>query len=102
MSKFDVRYEKFLDEGTMIIRYDAPDGDTISSITDVEPEMWNLSVAEQPYRFDYRVIWETSYNSGSYTLDPVPLSQRVWLEISLNKTINKCSPALSSISVNYI
>ena len=101
LSKLDVRFDKFLETGKAIFRFDAPDGDTISSVTNVLPQIWNVSEAELPYVFDYRVIWETSFDSDIYTLNPVASSQRVWIEVSLNKTMNKGTPALSGLSVSY-
>jgi hypothetical protein len=101
LSNLDVRLDKFLDMGKTIIRFDAPSGDVINSIDNVLPEIWNVAGSEHPYVFDYRVIWETSYNSDNYTTDPVPLSQRVWIELTLNKTVSGGTPAISALNVTY-
>lgn len=101
LSKLDARFNKFVDEGKVIFRFDAPGSDTISSVVNVTPDIWNVSEAEAPYVFDYKIIWETSYDSGVYTNVPVPLSSRVWIEVTLDKTINKGTPALSGLTIDY-
>lgn len=102
LSHFDVRYDKFLDSGKAIFRFDAPEGETISSIDNVVPQIWNVSESELPYTFSYRVLWETSAGSGSYTVDqPVGLSNSVWIEVTLNKTLGNGTPALSGLVVSY-
>lgn len=100
-SVLDLGYDKFLSTGKAILRFDAPDGDTISSVTSVDPHIYNVAESDVPDVFDYRVIWETSYNSGSYTLTPVPLSNRVWVEVTLTETTGKGTPALSGLTVSY-
>lgn len=101
LSKLDARYEKFADTGKTIIRFDAPDGQTISEIENVTPDIWNVLEAELPDVFDYNVIWETTYNSGVYTDTPVADSQRVWIEVTLNKAPNGATPMLSGLNVEY-
>jgi len=102
MSKLDIRYEKFLDTGKTIIRFDAPTDTTISTIRSITPQMWNVPEYLVNDAFSYRVIWETSYNSGSYTLTPVPLSRRVWIEVTLNKMEDGGTPALSGLLLNSV
>jgi len=101
VSHMDLRYDSFADTGRTIIRFDAPTGSTISSVSDVELDMFNVAVGEKPFLFDYRVIWETSHESGTYTTEPVPLSQRVWVEITLNKANTGTTPALSGMTIAY-
>lgn len=101
LSRLEARYDKFLDLGRTILRFDAPDAETISSVDSVAPEIYNISEAELSSIFSYRVIWETTYDSGVYTLTPVPFSQRVWIEVSLSKSLKKASPALSGLIVSY-
>jgi hypothetical protein len=101
LGNVDVRYHSFLDAGKFIVRFDAPAGATISNVDNVIPEIWNVSEAELPDVFDYRVIWETSYDSGTYTTSPVSLSNRVWIEVTLNKRTGKGTPALSGLIVDY-
>lgn len=100
MNEFDVRYDKFLDTGKVIYRIDAPDSETFSTAPDVTPLIYNVSLADIPYVFDYRVIWETAYNSEVYTTNPVPLSTRVWVEVTLNKTTTGITPVLSALKLN--
>lgn len=97
LSNLDLRYNKYLDEGKALIRIDAPSGETISTVANVLPEMWNVPEAVQPQVFSYRTIWETSFDSGIYTTTPVALSDRVWLEITLSKTPGGGTPALSGL-----
>jgi hypothetical protein len=100
LSFFDLRYDKFLSTGKIILRMDAPTGQTISSIDNVTPSIFNVSEAELPYVFSYRVIWETA-TSGVYSLDPVAFSDKVWIEVELDETIGKGTPSLSGLKVEY-
>lgn len=101
LSDVDVRYDKFLSTGKTIIRLDAPDGHVINAIDSVFPKIWNVSQAMLNDVFSYRVIWETSYNSGNYTLSPVSNSQRVWIEVTLDQAVSGHTPVLSSLIANY-
>jgi len=100
LSFLDLRYDKFLTTGKIMLRFDAPTGKTISSIDSVQPNIYNVSEAELPYVFSYRVIWETAV-PGTYTLTPVPFSSHVWIEVSLNETIRYGTPSLSGLKVEY-
>ncbi len=101
LSSVDARFEKFSDVGRTIIRFDAPTGETISNVTNILPSIYNVLESEVPDIFDYRIIWETADGSGVYTETPVPLSQRVWIEVTLRKTLGKGTPALSKLIVEY-
>lgn len=101
ISKLDVRYDKFLDIGKAIIKFDAPTGRTISNITSVIPQIWNIPEYQVSDVFSYRVLWETSFNSGTYTLTPVPSSQRIWMEVTLKKNNLGATPALSGLILKY-
>lgn len=101
LSKLDVRYDKFLDTGKTIIRFDAPAGDTISNIVSLTPQIWNVPEYQVSSVFSYRVIWETAYNSNVYTLNKVPSSQRIWIEVTLNKTPEGGTPSLSGLILKY-
>lgn len=97
----DVRYDKFLPTGKTMIRFDAPAGKTISEVSSVLPRIYNVAEALIPQVFSYRIIWETSYNSGVYTTTPVSNSARVWVEVTLNQTPGKGTPALSGLTLSY-
>lgn len=97
----DVRYDKFLPLGKTMIRFDAPAGKTISDVSSVIPQIYNVAEALIPQVFSYRIIWETTYNSGIYTTTPVPNSARVWVEVTLNQTPGKGTPALSGLTLSY-
>lgn len=101
LSNIDLRYNKFLSTGKSLIRFDAAEGQTISDVVDLSADIWNVSEAEQSDVFSYRVIWETSYQSGVYTTNTVPLSDRVWIEVTLNLTVNGATPSLSGITLHY-
>lgn len=100
LAQLDLRYDKFLSEGKTILRFDAPDGETISDVTSVQPHIYNVPEALVDDVFEYRVIWETANNSGFYTLDNVSNSQKVWIEVTLKNT-DGYTPALSGLSVEY-
>lgn len=100
-SFLDLGLDKFLGTGKTILRLDAPSGDTISSVDSVLPQIYNIAESEVPSCFSYRTIWETSYDSGSYTLTPIAYSARVWIEITLNQTEGAGTPALSGLIVSY-
>lgn len=100
LSNLDVRYDKFLDLGKAMIRYDAPAGETVFDVDNVLPQIFNVSEAEMPDIFDYKLVWETSLNSGVYTeIPPGSPAERVWIEVTLRKTQGKGSPALSGLTV---
>lgn len=102
MSFLDIRHDKFADESSVILRFDAPDGETISSVDSVNPQIWNVPEYLIDDVFSYQVIWETAFESGSYTTTPVPLSQRVWIKVTLNSGPDgDQAPALSNLIVNY-
>ena len=101
LSNLDLRYDKFLSTGKGMFRFDAPTGRTISAVSSVQPQIWNVSEAEIPRIFSYRTIWETTFNSGVYTTTPVPSSKRVWIEVTLNATSGGGSPALSGLTLSY-
>jgi hypothetical protein len=83
-----------------MLRFDAPTGKVINSIDSVTPNIYNVSEAELPFVFSYRVIWDTGV-SGAYTLDPVPFSDHVWIEVTLNETVRYGTPSLSGLKVEY-
>jgi hypothetical protein len=101
LSKLDARYDKFLDVGKTMIRFDAPAGKTISNVSSIQPLAYNVSQAELDDVLSFRTVWETSFNSGTYTLSPVALSHRVWVEVTMNKTLNGGTPALNGLSITY-
>lgn len=100
LSHLDLRFNKFGTEGKTMIRIDAPDGGTISSILDIQPQIWNVHPAELSNVFEYRVIWETFPDSGIYTETPQPNSEKVWIEVTLKNT-KGWSPSLSGLIVDY-
>jgi hypothetical protein len=98
LSDLDIRYDKFLPTGRMIFKFDAPEGQTISSITSVTPKIYNVSPSLLSQAFSHRVI----YNDGSiYTLDNPGSSNSVWIEVTLNQLPDGTAPVLSDLVVNY-
>ena len=100
LSRFDVRKDKFLSEGSAILRFDAPEGESINSIDQVTPHIWNVPLVEHVDVFDYNVIWEEPENSGTYTTTPVSGSSRVWIDVTLKGT-RGWTPALSGLEISY-
>ncbi len=98
LHKFDIRYEKYLGEGQAMLRIES-DGDAISSVDSVTPILANCSSSEAPSSFSFEPVWETSEDSGIYTLDPVPGSSKVWLRVTLRKTINGGAPTMPFLIV---
>ena len=101
ISHMDLRYDSFADTGKTILKFDAPLGQTVSSVSDVQIDSYNISAGEKPSIYSYRTIWETSFDSGTYTTTPVPSSQRVWIELTMNKAVNGTSPAISGVTLTY-
>jgi len=102
LSFLDVRYDKFQDTGKVIIRFDAPTDTTFNRIDNVTPYIYNVSQAELPYAFNYRVLWETYPGSGDFVDgDTGDTSSTVWIEVTLNKTVGLGTPALSGIEVDF-
>lgn len=98
LSDIDIRSQKFLDTGKTIIKFTAPNGTTIQSVEEVIPKMYNVPDELVSTAFSYRVIYR---QGSSYTLDPVPGSTSVWIEVSLNKLGDGTAPVLSDLIVNY-
>ena len=101
LSRLDVRHDKFLDTGKTIIRFDAPEGELINEVTGVTPQIWNTSEGQLDDVFSYRTIWETSDDSGVYVTNQVEPTSHVWIEVTLNKSLGKGTPALSGLIVEY-
>lgn len=99
-SYLGAEYIKFLESGKFIVKFEPFTG-TISSVKDVQPEIFNVIQAEYPDVFSYRTIYETEYDSGVYTTTPVPFSQRVWIEVTLNNTQAGGTPAVSALTISY-
>lgn len=100
LSFLDLRYDKFLTTGKIILRFNAPPGKLINSIDSVTPNIYNVSEAELPSVFSYRVIWDTGV-AGTYSLNPVFGSTHVWIEVTLNETVRYGTPSLSGLKVEY-
>jgi hypothetical protein len=98
LSDMDVRSQKFLDSGKTIIKFTAPNNTTILNVEEVIPKMYNVPDELISTAFSYRVI----YRQGSlYTLDPIPGSTSIWIEVTLNKLGDGTAPVLSDLIVNY-
>ena len=102
-SLMDLRYGKFINTGQIIIRVDAPTNGVINRIENVTPQIFNVDQATLANVFSYTAIYETSYNSGFYTTDPlgVTASSRAWIRVTLNETSGGGTPALNGLSVTY-
>jgi len=98
LSDIDVKSQKFLDSGKTIIKFTAPDETTIQSVEEVIPKIYNVPEELMSTAFSYRVIYK---QGSSYTLDVVPGSTSVWIEVTLNKLGDGTAPVLSDLIVNY-
>lgn len=98
LSDIDVRYDKFLPTGKTIIKFDAPDGETISEVTNVTPKIYNVPLSLISSAFSYRVIYGYP---GAYQLNPTA-SNSVWIEITLNMLDDKTAPVLSDLVIDYV
>lgn len=98
LSDMDIRYDKFLPSGRIIFKFDAPEGQTISEITNVTPKIFNVAESLASDAFSYRVI----YNDGSiYTTENPGSSNTVWIEVTLNQMPDGTAPVLSDLIVDY-
>lgn len=100
LSRLDLRYNKYIREGRAMIRIDAPEGETISNVLDVQPQIWNVHPAELSNVFEYRVLWETDPGSGIFDTNPIANRDKIWLEVTLRNT-DSWSPALSGLIVDF-
>ena len=100
MSKLDIRFDKFIDTGKAIIKFDAPAGKTISAVTSVKPQIWNVPEFYVDNVFTYRVIWQGENNTFT-TEAPVSYSSSVWIEVSLGKTPDGGTPVLGGLIITY-
>jgi hypothetical protein len=98
LSDLDMRSQRFLESGKTIIKFTAPEDTLIYSVDDVIPKMYNVPEELISTAFSYRIIWKYS---GVYTLDEVPGSSSVWIEVTLNQLGDGTAPVLSDLIVNY-
>lgn len=99
LSDLDIRYDKFLPTGKTIIKFSAPEGQIIESITDVQPAIYNVPLSQMSNAFSYRVIYE---DSEGYSLNNPGSSNHVWIEVTLNMLDDKTAPVLSDLVISYI
>jgi hypothetical protein len=98
LSDIDIRCDKFLPTGRAIFKFDAPQGQTISSVDYVTPKIYNVSPAILSQVFNYRVI----YRDGSiYTTDNPGSSNTVWIEVTLSQLPDGTAPVLSDLIIGY-
>lgn len=96
LSDFDVRYDKFLPNGRTFIRFDAPQGKTINSITNVFPKIYNVSQTLLSSVFSYRVFYQ---NGSNFSLSNSGTSNTVYIEVNLSMLEDKNPPILSDLVV---
>lgn len=103
LAHLDLRYNKYLKEGTTLIRFDAPPGG-FQDITDVQPQIWNVHPAELSNVFSYRVVWPATISDPTPSLESevaLPNSERVWIEVTIKNT-DGWTPSLSGLIVDYV
>jgi hypothetical protein len=99
LSDLDIRYDKYLPTGRVMIKYTPPNGDLISEVTNVTPKIFNVPASSLSSAFSYRVIYESG---GSYTLENPGSSNYVWIEVTLSMLEDKTPPMLSDLIIDYI
>ena len=97
LSDLDIRYDKYLPTGKMLIKYTPPSG-TISQVTSVVPKIYNIPQSMLNTAFSYRII----YKSGStYTLSNPGSSNSIWIEVTLNMLDDNTPPVLTDLIITY-
>lgn len=99
LSDLDIRYDKYLSAGRMIVKYTPPNGDIITEITNVSPKIYNVPESLLSSAFSYRVIYKSG---GVYTLNNPGASNSVWIEITLNMLDDGTPPVLNDLVIEYI
>lgn len=100
LSDFDIRYDKYMPTGKMIIKFTPPNGDMISDIINVTPKIYNVPLSLISSAFSYRVIYSDG-DGGVFTLSNPGLSSEVWIEVTLNMLDDKTAPVLSDLIIQY-
>jgi hypothetical protein len=99
LSDLDIRYDKYLTSGKMIIKYTPPDGSIIYDVTNVTPKIYNVPQSLISTAFSYRVIYP---DGDGYALSSNPGgSNYVWIEVTLNMLDDKTAPVLSDLIIQY-
>jgi len=99
LSDLDIRYEKYLTSGKMIIKYTPPEDDLIYEVTNVTPKIYNVPQSLISTAFSYRIIYP---DGEGYSLSSNPGgSNYVWIEVTLNMLDDKTAPALSDLIIQY-
>lgn len=96
LSDFDIRYDKFLPVGRTFVRFDAPTGKTINSITNVSPKIYNVSQSLLSDVFSHRIFYK---NGASYTLTNPGTATTVFVEVNLSMLDDKNPPILSDLII---
>lgn len=98
LSDMDIRYDKYLPTGKMIVKFTPPNSEVISDIVNVTPKIYNIPLSQISSAFSYRVIYN---DSGTYTLSNPGASNFVWIEVTLNMLDDKTAPVLSDLIIQY-
>jgi len=99
LSDLDVKYEKYLQTGKIIIKYSAPVGTVVQEVTNVSPKIYNVAESQLDEAFSYRIIYD---DAGTYSLINPGASNHVWIEVTLNQLDDKTAPVLSDLIIEYI
>lgn len=102
LSDLDIRYDKFLPTGKMIIKFTPPNGDLVNNVINVTPKIYNVPLSLISTAFSYRVIYGVPSIGGmSYTESNPGASNSVWIEVTLNMLDDKTAPVLSDLIIQY-
>ena len=98
LSDMDIRFDKFLPSGKMIVKYTPSNGDLINDINSVTPKIYNVPLSAIDEAFSYRVIYS---NGSAYSTSNPGSSTSVWIEVTLNMLDDNTVPVLSDLVVDY-
>ena len=94
----DIRFDKFLPSGKMIVKYTPSNGDLINDINSVTPKIYNVPLSAIDEAFSYRVIYS---NGSAYSTSNPGSSTSVWIEVTLNMLDDNTVPVLCDLVVDY-
>jgi hypothetical protein len=98
LSDMDIRFDKFISSGRMIIKYTPKNGDLINSVTNVTPKIYNIPLSQVDDAFSYRVLYS---NGSAFSTSNPGSSTSVWIEITLNMLNDNTPPVLTDLVVDY-
>ena len=99
LSDLDIRVDKYMPQGRVLIKFEAPTGGLISTVNTVTPKIYNVPLSLMDLAFSYRVLYPTS--GGGYSETPQGGSSAVWVEATLSQLEDGTVPVLSDLIIKY-